>query len=197
MKGTIRRACTAGLTPFVTPSPARSRACTLHQSCSMQTFVVLMQTPSGFSQAPALILTFWLLHCWILCMSPKKQWGFCFFLFLFFFVVIAGSLFLQRLFKAFSSIFVEALISFWDLKSGEDFLCYFLKRQVLSELSKAQQDPGLCRYQHCQILSAITKEPSKDALKRDENLFWISRSPAWGFLSAPGVSSLIMMISLL
>lgn len=85
MKGTIRRACTAGLTPFVTPSPARSRACTLHQSCSMQTFVVLMQTPSGFSQAPALILTFWLLHCWILCMSPKKQWGFCFFLFLFFF----------------------------------------------------------------------------------------------------------------
>lgn len=98
--------------------------------------------------------------------------------FIFFFVVIAGSLFLQRLFKAFSSIFVEALISFWDLKSGEDFLCYFLKRQVLSELSKAQQDPGLCRYQHCQILSAITKEPSKDALKRDENLFWISRSPA-------------------
>lgn len=181
MKSTIRRVCTAGLTPFVTPAPARSRACSLHQSCSMQTFVVLMQTPSGFSQAPALILTFWLLHCWILCMSPIKQWGFCFLLF-FSFVVIAGSLFLQRLFKAFSSIFVEALISFRDLKSG-DFLCYFLNRQVLSELSKALQDPGLCRYQHCQILSAVTKEPSKDPLKQDENLFWISRSPAWGFFS--------------
>lgn len=53
-------------------------------------------------------------------MSPKKQQEFCFF-----FVVIASSLFLQRLFKAFSSIFVDALISFHDLKS-EDFLCYFL-----------------------------------------------------------------------
>lgn len=54
-------------------------------------------------------------------MSPKKQQEFCFF-----FVVIASSLFLQRLFKAFSSIFVDALISFRDLKSEEDFLCYFL-----------------------------------------------------------------------
>lgn len=99
MKGTIRRVCTAGLTPFVTPSPARSRACSLHQSCSMQTFVVLMQTPSGFSQAPAQILTFWLLHCRILCMSPKKQRGFSFFFLLLLLLLVLCS------FKGFSRHF--------------------------------------------------------------------------------------------
>lgn len=159
MKGTIRRVCTVGLTPFVTPSPARSRACSLHQSCSMQTFVVLMQTPSGFSQAPAQILTFWLLHCWILCRSPKKQRGFSFFFccccYCWFFVPS----------KAFQGIFLYfcgGVDFFPGFKVGEDFLCYFLNRQVPSELSKALQ--GLCRYQHCQSLSAITKEPSKDPL---------------------------------
>lgn len=54
-------------------------------------------------------------------MSPKSSKDF-----VSFFVVIAGSLFLQRLFKMLFSIFVDALISFSDLKSEEDFLCYFL-----------------------------------------------------------------------
>ena len=53
-------------------------------------------------------------------MSPKKQREFGVF-----FVVIARSLFLQRLFKTFSSIFVDALISFHDLESAEDFLLLF------------------------------------------------------------------------
>lgn len=49
-------------------------------------------------------------------MSPKKQQEFCFF-----FVVTASCLFLQRLFKAPSSVFVDSLISFHDLKSWKIF----------------------------------------------------------------------------
>lgn len=193
MKGTIRRVCTVGLTPFVTPSPARSRACSLHQSCSMQTFVVLMQTPSGFSQAPAQILTFWLLHCWILCRSPKKQRGFSFFFccccYCWFFVPS----------KAFQGIFLYFC-------GGVDFFPGFKVRRRFSLLLFEPTGSVWAFKGTARVVSLSTLSESfcnnERAIQRSSITRWEfildKQKPCLRFLlPAPGVLSLIMTISLL